>query len=479
MCCVSKFSCKSNRVAQMFSRLKVGLPLILFSLLLLSCSGETVAPTRPIIPDALPQITLNPPTPIIATRPGETLMTPMPVCTPPACAINEDYFCSGECPNGCGIICVTPTVGDVIKDDEQPSVTNTAVSQPPTATNTPQPPQPIQIEFAPGATGASVPGSVVQGTTQRYILRAMAGQQMNVQLTGDLADLALAVIGQGGSVFQSQMSGLTNWQGNLPATQDYYLDVVGNASRNFTLNVTVTALPAPTATIDLSPERIQFLPGTTSATRPGTLGPGQSKTLALNAATGQLMEFVLTSAAAPINITMTYPGTTLFHEGVLNQSTNQYRTTGMYTLPLTGDYAFLLTNVGTAVTEYTITYSITDNTASGTTPTRVQFLPGSTSATLSGAISQISGDQAYVLTAVSGQIMNIQLLAATTPLFVTIADANGVLLAQQSGIYRQDLEKFETALALTLPASGDYIITLALIGAAPLPTEFDITFTIQ
>jgi len=415
---------------------KTVLLLLLFSYLLLGCSGETVTPTRPIIPNPLPPIALNPPTPMIATRPGETLVTPMPFCTPPPCAENEDYFCSGECTGGCGIICVTSTVGEVIVDGEQTSVTNTAVSLPPSATNTPQPPQPIRIEFAPGTTGTSVPGRVVQGTTQRYMLQALAGQQMTAQITGDVADLALAVIGQDGSVFQSQMGGLTIWQGNLPITQDYYLDVVGNASRNFTLNVTVSSLPTPTATIDLSPVRIQFLPGTTSATRPGTLGPGQSRTLTLNAAVGQLMEFVLTSAS-PINITMTYPGTTMFHEGALAQSTNQYRTTGMYTLPFTGDYAFLLTNVGTAVSDYTITYTITDSTTSGTTPVRVQFLPGSTSATMPGIISQSSGEQAFVLTAVSGQTMNMQLLATSTPLFVTISGPNGALLAQQAGNYRQ------------------------------------------
>ncbi len=478
MSCVPQFSHESNPLMKVVSTLKVVFFPGILSLLLVGCSGADVTPTRPIIPDPLPPIALNPPTPIIATRLGDVLITPAPVCTPPACSINEQYFCPGDCPGGCGTICVTPTGSDVSTIVEQPSATNTAVSLSPTLTGTPQPPQPIRIEFVPGTTGTSIPGSVIQGTTQRYIVRALSGQQMTVQLTGDVAGLALVVIGQDGSVFQSQMGGLTSWQGNLPATQDYYLDVVGNASRNFTLNVTVTALPSPTATIDLSPERIQFLPGTTSATRPGTLGPGQSRTLVLNAAVGQLMEFVLTSAA-PINITMTYPGTTLFHEGTFSQSANLYRTTGRYTLPVTGDYAFLLTNMGTAVTEYTITYSVTDSSTQGTVPVRVQFLPGSTSATLPGNISSVSGEKAFVLTAVSGQTMNIQLLAATTPLFVTISGPNGALLAQQSGSYRQDLEKFETALALTLPAAGDYTATLSLIGAAPLPTDFDITFTIE
>ena len=479
MRCVTKFWPKSTRLVMDNPTGKAVLFAFFVSLMLWGCTGAEATPTRPIIPEPLPPFALNPPTPIIATRPGTVLITPAPVCTPPACAVNEQYYCAGDCPGGCGTICVTPTTGGVMVEPQPPTLTNTAVPSLPTSTHTPVPPQPVRLEFAPGTTGTSVFGSVAPGTTQRYIVRALAGQQMIVQLTGDVSGLALAVIGQDGSVFQSQMGGLTIWQGTLPSAQDYFLDVVGNAGRNFTLNVTITSLPTPTATVDLSPERIQFLPGTTSAVRPGTLGPGQSKTLTLNAAAGQLMEFVLTSAAAPINMTMTYPGTTLFHQGTFVQSLGLYRASGMYTLPLTGDYAFLLTNVGTAVTEYTITFSITTGTTSGPSPVRVQFLPGSTSATMPGDISLSSGNKSYVITAVNGQVMNVHLLASSTPLFVSIFGPDGQLLAQQPGTYRQDLQKFETSLALTLPASGDYIITLSLIGAAPLPTIYDITFEIM
>lgn len=37
--------------------------------------------------------------------------TPMPLCTPPACQPGESYVCPGECPGGCGTVCMpnTPT----------------------------------------------------------------------------------------------------------------------------------------------------------------------------------------------------------------------------------------------------------------------------------------------------------------------------------------------------------------------------------
>ena len=478
MNCKKNASQQSNHSIRSIFRMPLLNALIIIPLMLIACTGNEAVPTRPIIPDPLPDIAFNPPTPILATRPGNVLTTPAPVCTPPPCTADEQYFCPGECPGGCGTICATPTNDNSSVEVIEPTETETAVSQP-TTTNTPQPPQPVRLEFAQGTTGTSVQGSMTPGMTQRYIVRALTGQQMTVQLSGDVADLALAVIGQDGTVLQSQTGHLTSWQGILPTTQDYFLDVTSTATRILALNVTIISMQTPTATINLSPERIQFLPGTTSATQPGRLGMEQSKVLTLGAQAGQRMAFALTSSSAPIHITLTYPGTALFHEAKFDQSANVYRTTGQYTLLLDGDYAFRLTNAGTAVTDYTITFSITDSNTQGDTPVRVQFLPGSTSATLPGNISTAVGERAFVLTAVSGQTMNIQLLADSTPLFATVTGPNGALLAQQSGAYQENLEKFETAISITLPSTGDYLISLSPIGAAPPPTDFEITFTIQ
>jgi hypothetical protein len=45
---------------------------------------------------------------ILTPTDGHVLM-----CTPPACAIgtSEVYYCSGECPGGCGTTCATFTPG--------------------------------------------------------------------------------------------------------------------------------------------------------------------------------------------------------------------------------------------------------------------------------------------------------------------------------------------------------------------------------
>jgi len=55
-------------------------------------------PTQPPEKTSLPPLHLT----------SETA-TPFPLCTPPLCALNETYHCSGVCPGGCGTICATTT----------------------------------------------------------------------------------------------------------------------------------------------------------------------------------------------------------------------------------------------------------------------------------------------------------------------------------------------------------------------------------
>ncbi len=65
--------------------------------------------------------------------------TPMPVCTPPPCGPDEVYYCpSGDCPGGCGTICVTPT-GDL----------GSPTDTPPMPACTPPPCGPDEVYYCP------------------------------------------------------------------------------------------------------------------------------------------------------------------------------------------------------------------------------------------------------------------------------------------------------------------------------------------
>jgi hypothetical protein len=92
----------------------------------------------------MPATTTSPNTP---TPEPSLTETPMPVCTPPLCEPDEQYYCPDECPGGCGTICVTPT------PTEEPTQTPTATLEPPTPTEEPtatmEPPTPTETTALP------------------------------------------------------------------------------------------------------------------------------------------------------------------------------------------------------------------------------------------------------------------------------------------------------------------------------------------
>ncbi len=82
-----------------------GIIAFLLPLLLAACSGSlTQGPPQPI--PTVDNPTASPATAATISGSG----TPINQCTPPVCAPDELYNCpTGDCPGGCGLICVTPT----------------------------------------------------------------------------------------------------------------------------------------------------------------------------------------------------------------------------------------------------------------------------------------------------------------------------------------------------------------------------------
>jgi len=100
---------------------------------------------------------------------------------------------------------------------------------------------PYTIKFAPGGTSAVVEGHVAGGSFVRYLLRAMAGQTMTVNIISPNQDVLLAIYGlDDGQPLVRSVSGATSWTGVLPGTQDYVIDAVSvGGDTSFTLEVTV------------------------------------------------------------------------------------------------------------------------------------------------------------------------------------------------------------------------------------------------
>jgi hypothetical protein len=104
---------------------------------------------------------------------------------------------------------------------------------------------PERIQFAPGAISSQVQGNLAADGLAQYVLTAMAGQEMTVRLetAGDAAEVSAILIiwGEDGTVLISDHAGATTWTGELPFTQDYYIDVrsVAQVPVNYTLEVII------------------------------------------------------------------------------------------------------------------------------------------------------------------------------------------------------------------------------------------------
>lgn len=98
----------------------------------------------------------------------------------------------------------------------------------------------VRIRFAAGGTSATVPGNIGPGQVRQYVLGASAGQTMTVSVASPNNDVVLAIWGADGAVLLSDHAGATEWQGELPATQDYFIGLSGAAGQTlFRLTVVI------------------------------------------------------------------------------------------------------------------------------------------------------------------------------------------------------------------------------------------------
>ena len=118
-------------------------------------------------------------------------------------------------------------------------------------TVTPLPPNPrrptatigaTRISFRRGATSATVHGRVDARSVQRWVLRANAGQTLEVDVISERSRVLLTIVGADGVPLKRYVDGQAHWKGRLPTTQDYVLEAVsaGEASP-YDLQVTLCA----------------------------------------------------------------------------------------------------------------------------------------------------------------------------------------------------------------------------------------------
>lgn len=123
------------------------------------------------------------------------------------------------------------------------------------AVEVPPAPQKERVAFANDASSATINGTVKGGTDVDYMVRAAAGQTLEVRLQGTNPQNNFNILPPGSAgvaMFVSNMTGARSWSGVLPTEGDYTIRVYlmrpaarRNESSHYTLTVAVTGEPLP------------------------------------------------------------------------------------------------------------------------------------------------------------------------------------------------------------------------------------------
>ncbi len=226
------------------------------------------------------------------------------------------------------------------------------------------------IAFASGTTATVVQATIQPGQVVNYTLGAGQSQPLILIMDSPNNDVTLGVIEPNGNMLLNPANKWTNWQGILPATELYTIQVTGGATtESFSLTVKAAQL-------------VNFAAGTSSITLTGTTAYGYLFSYGLNCGAGQTMTAALNvpSSTAYLDIFGIVGGT------LLNASSGANSWSGV--LPQTTDYVIEVIPTNNQVVNYSLTVSVTGafvNPSSSSTGDIV-IKPGSTASVVQGTV---------------------------------------------------------------------------------------------
>jgi hypothetical protein len=333
------------------------------------------------------------------------------------------------------------------------------------------------VEFQPGATSATRSGDLPAGGIKEYVLRASAGQMMHVQTVGQSAPIYFTLRSPGGTIWSGEPQPsdvyIFTVQVILPESGDYVVKLSvpqDTRATRYDVGFTIAGSSSPPDPPPVeSPQRVNFAPGTTSATRSGDLPAGGSKKYVLWATAGQSMHVQTVGYNARVEFTLTSPaGATWTSE---QQASDVNISTAEVILPQNGDYwVRLLVPPGTQATRYEIIFTV--ETGSWSTipspaepPEAVSFASGATSAQRSGTLPSGPALKQYALAGKAGQTLTVELDNVDVSISISFTTPSG-------------MTGFRSGHKFMLDETGIYIVTLSKTGETP-STDYTVVFTIQ
>lgn len=114
---------------------------------------------------------------------------------------------------------------------------------PPPPTSSPTSVDTERVSFASGSTGTTIRGNISPAQIRRYLVNSGEGQQFSVRILQ--GNVNVAVIDPSGRTLGTATSSSTFWQGRLPRTGDYAVEITSESNSNYAVSVEVLAAAAP------------------------------------------------------------------------------------------------------------------------------------------------------------------------------------------------------------------------------------------
>jgi LysM repeat protein len=293
----------------------------------------------------------------------------------------------------------------------------------------------------------------------------LAGISAQQAAAGTLPAVAIEANQQGGTIVYTVRAGDTlasiARRHNTTVAALAQLNGIANPNRIFVGQR--LRVPTPGSGTPTNPVRISFPRGGVSAAVRGTVTFPNRSCYLVAAQAGQHMTVTVTSAGQAANFLIT----SVRNNTPLKRLENEDRTWTV-TLPVTGDYLICVATAAGTVS-YDLTVSIPPRRSAGA-PTRIQFAPGGTSATVRGSVTGVER-QCYILRAMAGQVMTVTVGSSGNAASFSAVGADGVPLKR--------MEVGGPFTMLPLHATQDYTVCVGIPAGTPATVYYDMTVGVK